>query len=125
LQNDFRAIFAQEMSECHFMRQIFCKFCHKSDNFSPHVAFFASFYAPYALAQRANLLHMRRAFKASSPKLFSPALVPGFFLPGTNGWRAEPVPGSPERALRRWEVQLDCNRPWPCLASPASFKIIR
>jgi hypothetical protein len=27
---------------------------------------------------------MRRAFQASSPKLFSPAFVPGFFLPGTD-----------------------------------------
>jgi len=71
------------------------------------------------------MLQKRRAFQASSPKLFSPASVPGFFLPGTNEWRAELFPGSPKRALRRCADLLDCNRPWPCLARPASFKITR
>jgi hypothetical protein len=30
------------------------------------------------------VLHLDGAFQASSPKLFKPGLVPGFFLPGTN-----------------------------------------
>jgi hypothetical protein len=52
----FGANFAQETSECRFIRQFFCKICHKSNIFQPNVAIFASSYAPYALAQWANLL---------------------------------------------------------------------
>jgi hypothetical protein len=47
----FGANFAQETSECRFIRQFFCKICHKSNIFQPNVAIFASSYAPYALAQ--------------------------------------------------------------------------
>jgi hypothetical protein len=55
---------------------------HKTKWFPPLVAIFALKYVVYAIAHRANLLQMRSAFQASSPKLFSPAFVPGIFLPG-------------------------------------------
>ncbi|TAD83071.1 MAG: hypothetical protein EAY70_02725 [Sphingomonadales bacterium] len=43
------------------------------------VALFALNYVAFALAQCDRLRHLKSAFQASSPKLFKPGLVPGFF----------------------------------------------
>jgi hypothetical protein len=105
---------AHGMSECRFYGQVFCKFWHKLSWFLALIANFASFHAPYALAQRPNLLQMRRAFQASSPKLFSPALVPGFFLPGTILWPAGLFSARHTQVARR-----AFSRPAPLCAAAA------
>jgi hypothetical protein len=83
---------------------------------------FARYCADSALAQSFNLPQMRRAYQASSPKLFSPAFVPGFFLPGTVLtvlWRARP-PVALGRPVGSGSL-LDCNHPAAFLAYRARF----
>jgi hypothetical protein len=92
------------LSDCLHFGQVFCKIVHliwqKSDKF----ALFATDSGSFALAQSRDMGHLKGAFQASSPKLFSPAPSAGLFsCPAQNAgkdtpgffpaWLSGPAPG--------------------------------